>query len=501
MEDQRSPVSNPVVAGDAINTGEENARSLIEAPSDKGFTIGLYLEHLEEASFLYDQRLVLLEDPELAWVDLHDFEERFEAHIDALILGEDLAQDVCLQQAEEGDSGELHAATRVFCRHHKWDVVSALIEALDPDDDERCRAMRDALCHEPSEDLLQGFARKMTEGQPAFMTVALRPIGYRRMPGAEVLVKSLQQLHRGAISDPAVADRTDRARTIPDPAVADAVWSLGRIHYPGARPILYDTFLQHEAEEVRAVAAVALLRIGEPAALQYCAGVARSQPWALRPIGLGGNRSHVKILMDIAASEAVSPECMIALGLLGEASAVEPLLYHLGDERLSEAASLGLYLITGAPLFEEVFIPEAVDEDDLFDDEREGMEGGDIDPSQDDEPRGTTHSRVTQQAEAWQAWWRDNQARYERGVRYRNGGPYGPESLLANLTSEQSPWIVRQLAAEELVIRYGCDLPFETDMFVARQMEVLTGIRAWLDGVAGRFTAGRWYAAGRIASS
>ena len=37
---------------------------------------------IEEASFLYEQRLSLFDDPEITWLDIEDFEERFEAHID-----------------------------------------------------------------------------------------------------------------------------------------------------------------------------------------------------------------------------------------------------------------------------------------------------------------------------------------------------------------------------------------------------------------------------------
>jgi hypothetical protein len=48
----------------------------------------LYLKHIEEASFLYEQRLTLLDNPDLFWRDLEEFEDRFEAHIDALAYEE-----------------------------------------------------------------------------------------------------------------------------------------------------------------------------------------------------------------------------------------------------------------------------------------------------------------------------------------------------------------------------------------------------------------------------
>src|SRR6266567_1491787 len=68
--------------------------------STKSFLIELYREYLEEASFLYEQRLGLLHDPEVPWKRIGEFEERFEAHIDGLLVGGELALEVCLAQAE-----------------------------------------------------------------------------------------------------------------------------------------------------------------------------------------------------------------------------------------------------------------------------------------------------------------------------------------------------------------------------------------------------------------
>jgi hypothetical protein len=50
------------------------------------FNIALFEEHLQEASFLYEQRVAYLYDPELTWRDLDDYEGRYEAHIDALMV-------------------------------------------------------------------------------------------------------------------------------------------------------------------------------------------------------------------------------------------------------------------------------------------------------------------------------------------------------------------------------------------------------------------------------
>ena len=83
----------------------------------------LYEEHLEEASFLYAQRLTLFDDPEIMWVTIGEWDERLEAHIDALVIGEDLALEVCDKQAAEGDFGVLFAAICVFCRQKRFDLL------------------------------------------------------------------------------------------------------------------------------------------------------------------------------------------------------------------------------------------------------------------------------------------------------------------------------------------------------------------------------------------
>jgi hypothetical protein len=57
---------------------------------------------------------------------------------------------------------------------------------------------------------------------------------------------------------------------------------------------------------------------------------------------------------------------------------------------------------------------------------------------------------------------------------------------------------VRQFAYEELVIRHGLDLPFEVDMFVIKQKQILVNIAEWVCANESRFQAGAWYFAGQL---
>ncbi|MDL1964425.1 MAG: hypothetical protein LWW98_08860 [Deltaproteobacteria bacterium] len=143
------------------------------------FETELYQEHLEEASFLYEQRLTLFDDPEITWLDIEDFEERFEAHIDALVVGEEPALNVCKTQVMEGDFGELHAAVRVFCRQNRLDFVQECLEALDPKDAERVQAISDALNHELPAEWKEKFICILSEGDQKLIPVVAKLIGYR----------------------------------------------------------------------------------------------------------------------------------------------------------------------------------------------------------------------------------------------------------------------------------------------------------------------------------
>ena len=118
------------------------------ATSIRAFNVDLYQEHLLEAAFLYQHRVKLLLDPEIRWRDLVEVEDRLEAHIDALVIGEDLAIEVCRARAKSGDSGELFPAISVFCRQRRADLVSEALAGSDFTDGDKVAAIEDALKHE-----------------------------------------------------------------------------------------------------------------------------------------------------------------------------------------------------------------------------------------------------------------------------------------------------------------------------------------------------------------
>ena len=428
-------------------------------------------EHLSEASFLYEQRLGLLNDLELTWKEIGDFEERFEAHIDGLVVGGNSALDVCKQQATEGDFGELHAAMRVFCRQNRLDLALQSIEAIDTDDAERMQAVCDALKDELPQGWQNHFIELLNEGNPKWVSVIPQLIGYQRLNVGVKLLQALQENHT-------------RGSLVP------VISALGRLREQQAREPLLNIFQRHEDETIRAATALTLLRLGDPKIIEASFDFAHTQNWPLISLGLGGGRSAVPRLCDLASSEP-SADGLMALGLLGDLSAVDLLLANMANTKLAEAAARAFNLITGAEIDETVFIPEEINEDELFEEELEKMKRGEPLYPPGHEP-GVHLTRLSQKHADWQNWWGQNKSRFNPQIRYRSGKPYSPAILLENLESEKNPRQVRQWAYEELVIRYGVDFPFETDMPVEKQKQAMKQYAEWIANNS-RFREGQWY--------
>jgi uncharacterized protein (TIGR02270 family) len=439
------------------------------------FSAALFAEYLEEASFLYQQRGALFHDPEITWLEIGEFEERFETHIDALVVGGDPALYVCQQQILEGDSGELHAAVRVFCRQKRMDLIQLVLDGLDIEDDERVLAVRNALKQEWPEDWNQELSRMLEQVPDKSIAVMPAVAGFKRIPAEGALSFVLP--------------------ICPECALFPQIKSMGRLQSRSAQAGLY-RHLEHKDPGIQGAAALSLLRMGLSLAQAVPDDPGQLKFWQLMHIALAGGPEYVPRLLDrIAGSGGTADEALV-LGVLGDPRSIDALIRFLGKQEEAETVALALNLITGADLYEEVFVPAQIDEDELFDEEIEKLKRGESIFAPGEEP-GVTLVQLSRAPQKWDFWWQQHRSGFEPGRRFRNGKPYHPECLLANLCSEKSPILARQLAYEELVIRYGIDIPFETDMTVKDQLRALEKIKSAIAAHAGRFHAGTWYFAGR----
>lgn len=473
IDDEKRETLSPVTC-----LSNRNQMKLLEFQDNEAtrtFHQSLFKEHMEEASFLYEQRGTLFHDPEITWRDIGDFENRFEAHIDALVVGGDAALEVCRELAVEGDCGELHAAVCVFCRQQRMDLILEVLDGLDIEDEERVLAVRNALKQEwPAQ--WNGDLERMLRETPD-KTIAVMPAvaGYMRIPADGALLFVLP--------------------ICPDCVLYPHIKSVGRLQVHSSQPMVFE-HLEHKDPAVRAAAALSLSRMGVSLTGTIPDNLDQLEFWQLMHIALAGGPGYIPRLLDCLKSESGTADHALALGVLGDPRSVDALIRFLAKQEEAETVAIGLNLITGADLYEEVFVPEKIDEDELFEDEIEKLRKGEPLFAPGEEP-GLVLIQLIQASEVWEQWWQTHRTDFEPGIRYRNGKPYGPQWLMDNLRSEKSPVLVRQIAYEELVVRYGVDIPFETDMTVVDQLRALEQMDAAIADRADRFHPGKWYFSGR----
>jgi uncharacterized protein (TIGR02270 family) len=442
------------------------------------FNVGLYREHLEDASFLYEQRLAYLHDPEVNWPDLQQWEERFEAHIDALVVGGDLALETCRQLAVDGEAGVLHAALRLFCRQNRRDDAFSVLDAIDPANDSAVHAAAGALCHEAPTGWRDDLLRKL-QSDERLRHLFARVVGYRRFPAETILRNKLAEK--------------------PSLGGAELAWALGRVGTAESLRVLAP-LIGSDDDYVCEAAAIASMRLGDDRPLQRALQAADSRPWARRVLGIGGSSRVVRRLLDLLRSEAADAHAVIALGLLGDLGAVAPLLDLLGDEKLGGPAAVALNTITGAALHKNVFVPDKIDPDELSDEEREAYQKDGTLPTHHGRPLGNWECRPLRDKADWYSWLDQNKHRFSRQYRWRMGRPHGPAALVECLKAGTTPYVVRAATYEELVVRFGLDVPFEVDLPVSQQWRSLTKIDGWVARHSGNFDVGRSYFARQLQS-
>jgi hypothetical protein len=296
-------------------------------------------------------------------------------------------------------------------------------------------------------------------------------LGYRRFAAEDVLATKLAE-------QPAVG-------------CAELAWALGRVGSTSSLSVLWP-LLAHDDEDVREAAAVALMRLGDGRPIDQALQQAHQSPWVSAVLAVGGTRDAVTVLLNGLKAGTADEHAVVAVGMLGDLSAVMPLLELLDDERLAGAASTALNTITGAQLHAPIFVPDALDRDEHSDDEREALDRDGTVPAREGRPYGTFERRALRDKAAWHSWLSENRHRFDRQLRWRMGKPHGPEALLDTLASEYSPTAIRSATYDELTIRFGLNVPFEVDLPVLQQERFLRQIADWVSAKSGEFDLGSW---------
>lgn len=475
------------------------------AASTRQFRSSILQEHLEEGAFLFEQISALRKRAGTEWNSLDAFETRLEAHVDALAVGGEMALSICQRGLLQGEAGVLFVVLSVLCRARQWPPLSQALHRASFDSTSGMAIVL-ALREELPEIFAERIVGELATASPALVPVLAEVCAYRRLAPA----KALQSLRR-----------PDMASPMP----ATSLKSLGRLGIPGARQLLQRELRAGQVAE-RRIALLALARLGvapsqldlgqQPegsgAEVSIGTGLHPEHPrpfiqpawletWSLPVFAMCGDRTAGALVARIHAAGRIDASCLLSLGLLGETSHIQLLLDHLNVVNLASHAATALHWLTGASLFEMKFIPDEVVDEELFDIERAAWrERGERPKRIDGQPFGESRQQLSTNAEAWRRWWTVHGASLPAGTCFRRGRPHGPMALLADLCDPGVEPLLRAISAEELVIRYGCPVPFEVDMPVWRQLQALKEIKRWATSSAYGLPDGRWHFQGKTAA-
>lgn len=376
------------------------------------FLVELYEEHLLEASALYEQLQLLPTDYEIGWRDIRDFEDRLEAHLDALLVGNQLAAVTCNCRALKGDAGELYAAVRVWCRRGELSPLGRMFNTS-LKKAARLRAIADALRDDLPSDWEKWLLDLPTKDTRLLSTVLLIT-AYRRVRGADRLA----------------TQALDQSR--PE-NVSQVLWACARVGGAEQQSIIRQ-YLNSPDLAIKHMAALSLVRLGDSTALEH----ARREPlsdWALKPLALAGGPSDWRML-SVQFLADPTPARIEALAVVGEGETVGGLVALTGTPVIADSVAKALERICDMP------------------------------------------KQVSADPTECQKWYERNRERFIRGGRYRRGSPYSPQVLVAELECEKRSYAERQLAAEELAVRYSVDGGFEPDLPTGQQERAISRIKS-----------------------
>ena len=164
----------------------------------------------------------------------------------------------------------------------------------------------------------------------------------------------------------------------------------------------------------------------------------------------------------------------------------------LDHEALAEPAAVALNTITGAQLYARVFVLDRSTPDELQTRRPKRSKKDGTLPTRNGKPYGNWERRPLLDKPGWRAWLEKRKLSLYPAACLADGRPHGPAALVECLKSETSPYAVRGATYEELVVRFGLDVPFEVDLPVSQQLRFLDKIEDWAARQSGNFDEGRW---------
>ncbi len=416
---------------------------------ERSFDLDLFEQLVVELAAMYDQQQYVIEQPFGSWRSTREVERRLDRF--SLCIHE-MPQEVLerglrfFSGAEE--QGDLYSFIRVLCMQSDEGLLTSCLVEMNLEDPGIRKVVCTALRHGLSDDRRQVLKKWMSIDPDRFSDLVYEVIGWRRWPIATL----------GTVR----GDLT--------PMMA---WALGRVGDRSHDPLLRRALVGADALLMNTTA-IALLRMGDESFLDdyLNPNIHETKPWLAMGL-VRQNRRVEKYLQDLADSASCA-DCILALGLSGRAAWVDVLLERLQDDKLTQSVALAVELITGVGVYEEDHAFEKLDEDALFDEERQ-----DLDPASDVGPQiqsGQSLMTVCKDPLIWKEELKPIQSGFKPSAKYRHGQPHSLNAVVSALQSDRSSKSARELVQEELPIKYKLHTRFEHDMWVDEQELILAEI-------------------------
>jgi uncharacterized protein (TIGR02270 family) len=408
-------------------------------------------EHLEEADFLWQQREAALDSRDYDLAELAELEERFLAHLDGLGVGGKEAWKLLLPKLEEGEEGETLAAALVGLESGRRERIDAVLDAFSGAGDDLPAGLVAAWRHTTYPGANPFLESQLESASAAVRAAATEALGFRRAPVAPARLTALL-----GDDDPRVVAAA--VRTAGRLRLDQLMGPVGEVHESTADP------------SVRGEAWETGLLLGSGRCLSGCRrAVSERGDQAARAItllGLGGRPEDRSLLESALGQPALARAAVLALGLLGDPAAVEPLIRCAAETDLARLAGEALSRITGVHLSEAGLEAEAAEAETVVPPDDTGDEEEYVEDPDEGLPRPDPQKL--------EAWWGENGSRFDEKVRWRLGRPHDAELLIEIL--RQGSMADRRFAAFELALADASGSYPECSAFCARQHRELEEI-------------------------
>ncbi|AEI64601.1 TIGR02270 family protein [Corallococcus macrosporus] len=403
--------------------------------------VDIWEEHLDEASFQWEQWERALVAPDFTLPEAAEREERLLAHLEG--LEEAAALDPVLRPAfDSEEQSRQSAATYALLS------LGGMDEAL-------------ARFQGSSTEARAGLRRALELSEAPCLGARLREVLQSIEPDAQA--HALEALVFRQEAPPGMLARffmhdEPRARM----AALRAAWPLPEDAVSRLLPVLLDS--AHPG--IRAVAMEAGLASGVRLAWEACLkAVHRREPGmpeVLTLLAFGGADADTALLVELLKSPELRPDVLWALGFSGRVTAMEACLEYLSEPSVARLAGEAFSAMTGLRLEGAYALPSGTPPEPSDD-----LDASLVPRPEDDLP--------WPHVAAITAWWSEARKRFDKGTRFLLGQPFSGSVLVDAL--ETSPMRRRDVLARELAIRTRGKHVIPTRAFSRRQRVALAEAR------------------------